>query len=90
VAAADGWRLRVVPVPASAPHGTRATGTTGAGRWLAYDSKFDFKVIVDLPWSEVFFKISPRPAYGQTLKMGTLHPSLLRAVQAAYDAAKSR
>jgi len=57
---------------------------------LAHDSKFDFKVIVDLPWSEEFLKISPRPTYGQTPKMGTLHPSLLRAVQAAYDAAKSR
>jgi len=57
---------------------------------LAFDSKFDFGVIVDLPWSEEFFKISPRPTYGQTPKMSTLHPSLVRAVQAAYDAAKSR
>jgi len=57
---------------------------------LAFDSKFDFKVIVDLPWSEEFFKISPRPTYGQTPKMGTLHPSLVRAVQAAHNAAKSR
>lgn len=57
---------------------------------LAYDSKFDFKVIVDLPWSEEFFKVSPRPAYGQSPKLGTLHPSLLRAVQAAYEGAKRR
>ena len=57
---------------------------------LAYDSKFDFKVVVDLPWGEAFFKMSPRPAYGQTPKMGTLHPSLMRAVQAAYEAARSR
>ena len=57
---------------------------------LAYDSKFDFKVIVDLHWSGEFFKVSPRPSYGQTPKLGTLHPSLLRTVQAAYEGAKRR
>jgi len=57
---------------------------------LAFDSKFDFRVIVDLPWREEFFKISPRPTYGQTPKMGTLHPLLVREVQAALNAAKSR
>jgi len=57
---------------------------------LAFDSKFDFRVIVDLPWREEFFKISPLPTYGQTPKMGTLHPLLVREVQAALNAAKSR
>lgn len=57
---------------------------------LAYDTKFDFKVVVDLPWTEEFFKISPRQRYGQTPKLGTLHPSLLRAVQAAHEGAKNR
>jgi len=57
---------------------------------LAYDTKFDFKVVVDLPWSEEFFNVSPRPTYGQTPKLGTLHPSLLRQVQAAYEGVMNR
>lgn len=57
---------------------------------LAFDTKFNFKSVVDLPWGEAFFKISPRPRYGQTPKLGSLHPSLLRSVQAAYEAAVRR
>ena len=53
---------------------------------LAYDTKFNFKAVIDLPWGEAFFKVSPRPRYGQTPKLGSLHPSLLRAAQAAFGA----
>ena len=57
---------------------------------LAYDTKFDFKVIVDLPWSERFFKVPARSPHGNTPKLGTLHATMLRAVEAAYRAALSR
>jgi hypothetical protein len=57
---------------------------------LAFDTKFDFKVIVELPWTEPFFKVAPRAPHGQTPKLGTLHPSLMRAAKAAHDAAASR
>ncbi|MEO7150105.1 MAG: hypothetical protein ABIX46_00100 [Burkholderiaceae bacterium] len=57
---------------------------------LAYDTKFDFKIMVDLPWSDEFFKEAPRPAHGRTPKLGTLHPALLRAARAAYEAAEGR
>ncbi len=57
---------------------------------LSYDTKFDFKVVVELPWSEAFFKVPPRAAHGPTPKLGTLHPSLMRAAQAAHDAARDR
>jgi PemK-like, MazF-like toxin of type II toxin-antitoxin system len=57
---------------------------------LAYDTKFDFKVIVDLPWSERYFKVPARSPRGNTPKLGTLHATILRAVEAAYRAALSR
>ena len=57
---------------------------------LAFDTKFDFKVIVELPWTDQFFKVPPRAPHGQNPKLGTLHPSLVRAAKAAYDAAASR
>jgi hypothetical protein len=57
---------------------------------LAYDTKFDFKVIVDLPWSERYFKVPARSPHGNTPKLGTLHATILRPVEAAYLAALSR
>lgn len=57
---------------------------------LAYDTKFDFKVIVDLPWSERYFKVPLRNPPGNTPKIGTLHATVLHAVEAAYRAAMSR
>jgi hypothetical protein len=57
---------------------------------LAYDTKFDFKVIVQLPWSDRYFKVPLRNRHGNTPKIGTLHATVLRAVEAAYRAAISR
>jgi hypothetical protein len=57
---------------------------------LSFDTKFDFNSVVELPWTEQFFKVPPRAPHGQTPRLGTLHPSLLRAAKAAYDAARSR
>lgn len=57
---------------------------------LSFDTKFDMKVTLELPWTGRFFKVPPRAGHGQTPKLGTLHPSLLRAVKAAHDAVSSR
>lgn len=57
---------------------------------LAYDTKFDFKVIVDLPWSDRYFKVPLRNRHGNTPKIGTLHATVLHNVEAAYRAAMSR
>jgi hypothetical protein len=54
---------------------------------LAYDTKFDFKTMVGLPWSERYFKVPPRSPHGNTPKLGTLHATVVRAVEAAYRAA---
>lgn len=54
---------------------------------LAYDTKFDFKRMIELPWSERYFKAAPSKPYGNTPKIGTLHATVLRSVEAAYRAA---
>lgn len=55
---------------------------------LSYDTKFDLRQRVALPYSSEWFSVPPFAPNGQTPKLGTLHPSLVRAVQAAYEAAR--
>jgi mRNA-degrading endonuclease toxin of MazEF toxin-antitoxin module len=57
---------------------------------LAYDTKFDLKVVVALAWSDRYFKVPLRNRHGNTPKIGTLHATVLRAVEAAYRAAAAR
>ena len=54
---------------------------------LSFDTKFNFKQIVELPWTDSFFKVPPKAAHGQSPKLGTLHPSMMHAARAAYLAA---
>lgn len=58
-----------------------------AAAGLSYDTKFDLKQVLDLPYSTDWFSVPPAAPYGQTPKLGVLHPSLVRAVQAAFRAA---
>jgi hypothetical protein len=53
---------------------------------LSYDTKFNLKQAIDLPYSTEWFSVPPTAPHGQTPKLGTLHPSLVPAVQAAYRA----
>ena len=57
---------------------------------LAYDTKFDFKVVVDLAWSDRYFKVLPKNRHTNNPKIGTLHATVLYAVEAAYRAAQAR
>jgi hypothetical protein len=54
---------------------------------LSYDTKFDLRQAIDLPYTTEWFSVPPRAPHGQTPKLGTLHPSLVLAVQAAFRAA---
>ena len=54
---------------------------------LSYDTKFDLKQMVDLPYTSEWFSVAPTAPHGQTPKLGTLHPSLVRADEAAFRAA---
>ena len=63
-------------------------GTAYAVAGLSYDTKFDLRQVLDLPYSSEWFSVPPAAPHGQTPKLGTLHPSLVRAVEAAFRAAK--
>jgi hypothetical protein len=55
---------------------------------LSYDTKFDLNQMVDLPFSTEWFSVPPAAPHGQIPTLGTLHPSMVRAVEAAYRAAR--
>ncbi|OWT66264.1 hypothetical protein [Candidimonas nitroreducens] len=57
-----------------------------AAAGLSYDTKFNLKQALDLPYNIEWFSVPPAAPHGQTPKLGMLHPSLVRAVQAAYKA----
>ena len=54
---------------------------------LSYNTKFDLGHCADLPFTSEWFSVPPAEPFGQTPKLGTLHPSLVRAVEAAFRAA---
>lgn len=53
---------------------------------LSFDTKFDFKQAVELPWNEDFFAVPAQAPHGQHPKLGSLHASMMHAAQAAYQA----
>jgi len=54
---------------------------------LSYDTKFDLKQLIDLPYTTEWFSVPPAAPHGEKPTLGTLHPSLVRVVEAAYRAA---
>ena len=60
-----------------------------AAAGLSFDTQFDLKQTLDLPYATEWFCVPPAAPHGQTPKLGTLHPSLVRAVQAAFRAASA-
>ena len=60
-----------------------------AAAGLSFDTKFDLKQTLDLPYTTEWFSVPAAAPHGQTPKLGTLHPSLVRAVQAAFRAASA-
>lgn len=54
---------------------------------LSYDTKFNLTQALDLPYDTAWFSVPPAAPYGQTPKLGLLHPSLMRTAQAAFSAA---
>ena len=57
-----------------------------AAAGLSYDTKFDLRQAIDLPYTTEWFSVPPAAPHGQCPKLGTLHPSLVRSVQAAFRA----
>ena len=53
---------------------------------LSYDTKFNMKQVIDLPYTTQWFSVPPSAPHGQKPMLGTLHPSLVRATGAALRA----
>lgn len=50
---------------------------------LSYDTRFDLRNRVELPWNDGFFAVPQNPTHGQTPKRGSLHIALMRSLAAA-------
>jgi hypothetical protein len=55
-----------------------------ASAGLSYDTKFDLKNILELPFNDAYFSVPPHAPHGQTPKLGTLHPSRVQIAASAY------
>lgn len=53
---------------------------------LSYPTKFNLAKQIELPWSRDWFAVAPGAPFGQTPKLGILHPSLLPRARRALDA----
>lgn len=49
-------------------------------------TKFDMTRPVFLPYTDEWFAVPPGAPYGQTPKLGILHPGLVRRAKAAFNA----
>src|SRR5450631_621114 len=56
---------------------------------LSFDTKFDLGEMLSLPWGDQFFAIPPDPQHGQIPKLGSLHPGMMKVVEAALRATRS-
>lgn len=54
---------------------------------LSFDTKFDLKHTIEMPWNEVYFCVPQDPQYGQNPKLGSLHFGMRKIVEAAAQAA---
>ena len=51
---------------------------------LSFDTKFNLGQTVTLPYTTQWFSVPPAAPHGQVPKLGILHPSLVRTVEAAF------
>ena len=58
-----------------------------AAAGLSFDTKFDLRQRVELPWNEDFFAVPPLAPHGQQPRLGMLHASMSLAAQAAWAVA---
>lgn len=56
---------------------------------LSYTTKFNLREHVELPYTDTWFEPPPGSPHGQTPKLGVLHSSVYRRVEAAWNAVDS-
>ena len=57
-----------------------------ASAGLSFDTKFDLKAVLELPFNDAYFSVPPHAPHGQSPKLGILHPSVVRVAATAYAA----
>ena len=57
---------------------------------LSFATKFNLAAAVELPYDSTWFAVPPAAPFGQTPKLGMLHPILVRKAAAAWKAANTR
>ena len=55
---------------------------------LSFDTKFDLRQSVELPWNEDFFAVPARAPHGQRPMLGSLHAAMMRTAHPAYQVAR--
>ncbi len=55
---------------------------------LSYPTKFDLRETFELDFNDTWFGVPPGAPHGDRPKLGVLHPSLVRRVEAAVKAVK--
>ena len=57
-----------------------------ASAGLSFNTKFDLRNILELPFKDNYFSVPPHAPHGQNPKLGTLHPSMVRVAASAFAA----
>ena len=57
---------------------------------LNYATKFNLAETFELDFNDTWFSVAPGAPFGQTPKLGVLHPSLMRRAEAAARVARKR
>ncbi len=52
---------------------------------LSYPTKFALLKSLELPYTPEWFTVAPGAPFGQTPKLGLLHPSLMRRARVAFE-----
>jgi hypothetical protein len=65
---------------------TPADGSAYTHSGLSYPTKFDLRKPENLPYTDTWFRVPPGQPFGQSPKLGILHPSLVRRAQTAFNA----
>ncbi len=86
VAVAYGTSKRVTSLRSGEFAITPEDGSAYRHSGLSYPTKFYLGKPANLPYTDEWFRVPPGQPFGQSPKLGTLHPSLMRRAQAAFNA----
>ena len=66
---------------------TQSDGAAYEAAGLSFPTKFNLRETFELDFNAEWFALPPGTPFGQTPKLGVLHPSLMRRARAAFEAA---